>query len=289
MQIEIYFEKKELDNICGTDDCHLKIIEKSLDINIKKIHRQPNWLIVNGDNAKQAEDILQDLNDLSEFQSINISTVEMIVENYTQTYVPNKSDNINTPLKAVNMHSHNQRNYVQAIKEKDCTIAFGPERTGKTYLAIACAIEALNDENSNIKRIVITSPYIETNKEVNSHLLNIYEILYELIGFEETTKLLKQNIIEIVSIYYTFRALNDTFIIFDDIRSYHNDDIKPFLTCMSVGSKMVIIIEAGRSIIETIKDLKKKLKEESKISFCHFYGFDIVKKHKLAQLIDKKS
>jgi phosphate starvation-inducible PhoH-like protein len=303
MSTEIKTYNKEIfNNVCGTDDCNLKIIEKSLDVKIT------DNLIINGDNALQASEILQDLKYLYEFKSISITNVELIVKDYTQIYVPDKSDNINTPLKVINMHSRNQCNYVKAIKETDCTFAIGPYRTGKTYLAIACAIEALNDENSNIKRIVITSDDIRDNnygnKIKNSYLFSIYDILYDLIGFEEATRLLKTNVIEVSQPELMGeRVLNNAFIILNNY--YYN--IKEKITYMGFESKMVIIKNTykdkykdtyrnnnyGHSVytnksdsyyfLETIK----KLTNKPEISLCHFYGCDIIKKHKLVQKIIK--
>jgi phosphate starvation-inducible PhoH-like protein len=365
-EMEIY-EKEIFDNVCGTDNCHLEIIEKSLgvEINTEKLDHYDDYyyyIVISDDNAKQAKDILQSLellsksktietsdvemmlkcnsqqindvlsilellsesktietsdiemmlkcnsqkiNDilqylkkLSEFKSIDINDVEMAIEYYTQDTLSDKFISIDTSHKVIKTQSINQRNYVKSIKEKDCTFAISSERTGKTYLAIACAIEALNDEHSSITRIVITSRAIKDNnygnKIKNSYLLSIYDILYELIGCEETTRLLKANIIEVSqSKLMDERVLNNTFIIFDN----YNDDynIKEEIIYMGFESKIVIIKNAyeyeytnsdyinkrNSDYIKTIKELK----EEPDISFCYFYGCDIVKKHKLAQLI----
>jgi phosphate starvation-inducible PhoH-like protein len=204
------------------------------------------------------------------------------------------------------MHSINQRNYVKAIKKTDCTLAIGPKRTGKKYLAIACAIEALNDENSNITRIVITSSNIRDNnygnKIKNSYLFSIYDILYELIGFETTKKLLKANIIEVSqSELMGERVLNNAFIIVDnDNYDYnYNNNIEKKITYMGFESKMVIINKVYKDrnrdsdyenkinsdFLKTIK----KLTNEPEISFCYFCDCDIIKKHKLVQKIIKLS
>jgi phosphate starvation-inducible PhoH-like protein len=223
-------------------------------------------------NSQQIEDISQYLAILSNYKSIETSAIETVVKDYTQTYVPNKADNINT-LKVIDMHSRNQRDYVHAIKTQDLIFGIGKESTGKTYLAIACAIEALN--NSKITRIVIANDDIKTNGEINSHLLNIYDILYELIGFETTKKLLKANIIEIVPLNcLTNRTLNNAFIILDGIKY---SGTQKYLTCMGFGSKMVINENVKNGSGYKLSEITKKLKDESSISFCYFHSGDIVR------------
>jgi phosphate starvation-inducible PhoH-like protein len=323
MEIEfISHNGRERIDICGQDNCNLEIIEKSLDVEIK-IKENEYGIFINGDNAEQAEGILQYLGVLSNYKSINSddikiiakyntqqiinisqylrvlsscksinsNDVEMAIEYHTQEHISDKLISIDTSHKVIKTQSLNQRNYVKAIKKTDCTLAIGPKRTGKKYLAIACAIEALNDENSNITRIVITSDDIKDNnygnKVKNSYLFSIYDILYELIGFKETARLLKANIIEVSqSELMGERVLNNAFII--SANGYYNNDIEKQITYMGFGSKMVIIKNVYRNEIDSdFLETIKKLTNEPEISLCHFYGCDIIKKHKLVQKITK--
>jgi phosphate starvation-inducible PhoH-like protein len=351
MSTEIKFRidnKDAFDNVCGTDNCHLEIIEKSLGVKINAekpdyFNNYNNYIAISDDNAKQAKDILQSLELLSEsktietsdiemmlkcnsqqindilqslkfqanFKTIKTSDVEAIITDCTQSYVADKSDNINTRFKEVSMHSNNQQNYVKAIKTQDLIFATGPKRTGKTYLAIACAIEALNDKNSSITRIVIASPdiyYIKDMNIKNAYILGIYDILYDLIGCEEATKLLKANIIEVSQLdIIEKRVLNNTFIILinalteytkyienagniDD--SEYPENIQNFTTCMGTESKMVITWNTDEMIHtfaspQTKNVLKNVLNNEPEISICHFYDYNIIERHKLVQKIIK--
>jgi phosphate starvation-inducible PhoH-like protein len=292
MSTEIKFRidnEDAFDNICGESDCNIKIIEKSLGVEINT--QKPgyyNIINISGNKVEQANDILQSLKFQANFKTIKTSDVEIMIKDYTQSYVADKSDNINTRFKEVIMHSNNQQNYVKAIKTQDLIFATGPKRTGKTYLAIACAIEALNDKNSSITRIVITSPdikhnYNNGNKIKNAYLFSIYDILYDLIGFEETTRLLNANIIEVSqSELMGERVLNNTFIIKDN---YIKDNIKNVTTCMGTESKVVIIVESEYS--SDFLEIMKKLNNEPEISFCYFYDYNIIERHKLVQKIIK--
>ena len=287
---------EQLAGVCGSFDRNLETIGKSLDV---EINNKGVEFVIQGDNKHLAARVLQDLSVLSKSQSIGIHDVEMSIKAYTSDDLPNESVNIKTKRKFIHVRSRNQQHYVKAIKEKDCTFGIGPAGTGKTYLAVARAVEAL--ERSDVRRIVLVRPAVEAGEKlgflpgdltekVDPYLRPIYDALYEMMGFDKVTKLLDKNIIEVAPLaFMRGRTLNEAFIILDEAQNTTTEQMKMFLTRMGFGSKMVITgdvtqIDLARPSQSGLLHAMKVLESESKISFCHFSSKDVVR-HKLVQRI----
>ena len=287
---------EQLAAVCGSFDRNLETIAKSLDV---EINNKGAEFVIRGENKHLAARILKDLSLLARSQSISSHDVEMSIKAYTQDNPPNESVNIKTKRKFIHVRSLNQQLYVKAIKDQDCTFGIGPAGTGKTYLAVARAVEAL--ERSDVRRIVLVRPAVEAgeklgflpgdlSEKIDPYLRPIYDALYEMMGFDKVTKLLDKNIIEVAPLaFMRGRTLNESFIILDEAQNTTTEQMKMFLTRMGFGSKMVITgditqIDLARPSQSGLLHAMKVLENETKISFCHFNSRDVVR-HKLVQRI----
>jgi phosphate starvation-inducible PhoH-like protein len=287
---------EQLAAVCGSFDRNLETIAKSLDV---EINNKGSEFVIRGENKHLAARILKDLSLLARSQSISSHDVEMSIKAYTQDDPPNESVNIKTKRKFIHVRSLNQQLYVKAIKDQDCTFGIGPAGTGKTYLAVARAVEAL--ERSDVRRIVLVRPAVEAgeklgflpgdlSEKIDPYLRPIYDALYEMMGFDKVTKLLDKNIIEVAPLaFMRGRTLNESFIILDEAQNTTTEQMKMFLTRMGFGSKMVITgditqIDLARPSQSGLLHAMKVLENETKISFCHFNSRDVVR-HKLVQRI----
>ncbi|HCV74989.1 MAG TPA: phosphate starvation-inducible protein PhoH [Gammaproteobacteria bacterium] len=297
MHITLEVENSEqLASICGSFDRNLVTIAKSLDV---EIDNKGQEFVIHGDNKHTASRILQDLCVLAKTQSISAHDVEMSIKAYTQDNSLNESVNIKTKRKFIHVRSLNQQLYVKAIQDQDCVFGIGPAGTGKTYLAVARAVEAL--ERSDVRRIVLVRPAVEAGEKlgflpgdltekIDPYLRPIYDALYEMMGFDKVTKLLDKNIIEVAPLaFMRGRTLNEAFIILDEAQNTTTEQMKMFLTRMGFGSKMVITgdvtqIDLARPSQSGLLHAMKVLENESRISFCHFHSRDVVR-HKLVQRI----
>jgi phosphate starvation-inducible PhoH-like protein len=297
MQITLEISSSEqLSSVCGSFDRHLESIAKSLDV---VINNKGEDFVIKGDNKHIAARVLQDLVVLSANQNIKIHDVEMGIKTYSHNDLPAQSVNIKTKRKLIHIRSKNQQKYVLNIKTKECTFGIGPAGTGKTYLAVARAVEAL--EASDVRRIILVRPAVEAgeklgflpgdmSEKVDPYLRPIYDALYEMLGFDKVTKLLDKNIIEVAPLaFMRGRTLNEAFIILDEAQNTTIPQMKMFLTRLGFASKMVITGDITQIDLSNPKNsglihVAKVLKNESKISFCYFETKDVVR-HNLVQRI----
>ncbi len=287
---------EQLSSICGSFDRHLETIAKSLDVQINNIGED---FTLQGDNQHIAARVLQDLLALSDSKSIEIHDVEMAIKMYSRQDLPEKVVNIKTKRKFIHIRSKNQQKYVLDIKNKDCIFGIGPAGTGKTYLAVARAVEAL--ESSEVRRLILVRPAVEAGEKlgflpgnmtekVDPYLRPIYDALYEMLGFDKVEKLLEKNIIEVAPLaFMRGRTLNEAFIILDEAQNTTIPQMKMFLTRLGFGSKMVITGDVTQIDLANPKQsglihAAKVLADEKKISFCHFETKDVVR-HNLVQRI----
>ena len=237
----------QLANICGSLDKNLDNIAKNLKVNLSNKGSDFN---IKGENAPLAISVLQELLSLSESKTIDSGDINLCIKSQKNGNGSTKSVTIKTSRKHINIRSANQQNYVNAIIENDAVFAIGPAGTGKTYLAVARAVEAL--ENSNVKRIILVRPAVEAgeklgflpgdlSEKVDPYLRPIYDALYEFIGFEKVNRLIEKHVIEVAPLaFMRGRTLNECYIILDEAQNTTIPQMKMFLTRMGFGSKMVI-------------------------------------------------
>ena len=287
---------EQLANICGVFDKNLDYIASNLNINVSN---KGSDFKIKGENTPLAVSVLQDLLTLSESKAIDFGDVDLCIQSLNNPNSTTKSVTIKTSRKHINIRSANQQKYVNAIIENDAVFAIGPAGTGKTYLAVARAVEAL--ESSNIKRIVLVRPAVEAgeklgflpgdlSEKVDPYLRPIYDALYEFIGFERVNRLIEKQVIEVAPLaFMRGRTLNEAYIILDEAQNSTIPQMKMFLTRMGFGSKMVITgditqidlpIPSQSGLIDAIKILHNI----ENIAFCNFDVHDVVR-HQLVKKI----
>ena len=287
---------EQLANICGSLDNNLENISKSLDV---RLSNKGSDFDIKGDNADLAVNVLQDLLSISEKRIIDASDVELSIKSHNSGNGSTKAITIKTSRKHIHIRSINQQNYVNAIADKDAIFAIGPAGTGKTYLAVARAVEAL--ESLNVRRIVLVRPAVEAgeklgflpgdlSEKIDPYLRPIYDALYEFLGFEKVNKLIEKHIIEVAPLaFMRGRTLNDSFIILDEAQNTTVPQMKMFLTRMGFGSKMVITgditqIDLANPSESGLLDATNVLKDMEDIVFCEFDSQDVVR-NQLVKLI----
>ena len=255
---------------------------------------------IKGDNAPLAISVLQELLSLSESKTIDSSDINLCIKSQKSGNGSTKSVTIKTSRKHINIRSANQQNYVNAIIENDAVFAIGPAGTGKTYLAVARAVEAL--ENSNVKRIILVRPAVEAgeklgflpgdlSEKVDPYLRPIYDALYEFIGFEKVNRLIEKHVIEVAPLaFMRGRTLNECYIILDEAQNTTIPQMKMFLTRMGFGSKMVITgdvtqIDLPNPSQSGLLDAMKILDNIEQITFCELDSQDIVRHQLVKQIV----
>jgi phosphate starvation-inducible PhoH-like protein len=193
----------------------------------------------------------------------------------------------------------NQTEYLNNIRTHDLTFGIGPAGTGKTYLAVACAVEALQSEK--VRRIVLVRPAVEAgerlgflpgdlSQKVDPYLRPMYDALYEMLGFERVAKLIERNVIEVAPLaFMRGRSLNDSFVILDEAQNTTNEQMKMFLTRIGFGSKAVVtgditqvdLPSSKQSGLRTVIDILRGVRG---IAFTMFSSRDVVR-HPLVQRI----
>ena len=287
---------EQLVNICGSLDKNLENLATNLAVDISNKGADFN---IKGDNADKAVSVLQELLILSEKKTIDFSDIDLSIKSLSSPNGEAKSVTIKTSKKHIHIRSDNQQKYVNSIIENDAVFAIGPAGTGKTYLAVARAVEAL--ENSNVKRIVLVRPAVEAgeklgflpgdlSEKVDPYLRPIYDALYEFIGFERVNKLIEKHVIEVAPLaFMRGRTLNESYIILDEAQNTTVPQMKMFLTRMGFGSKMVITgdvtqIDLPNPSQSGLTDAIKILQNIDQIAFCHFGAHDVVR-HQLVKKI----
>ncbi|HCC43587.1 MAG TPA: PhoH family protein [Gammaproteobacteria bacterium] len=292
-----------LASLCGPFDAHLKQIERRLGIIIK--NRGNDFQLFGQHKVVHAAGEL--LNHL--YREVNGGTdltselVHLFLQESGVEQLMTGDDNddclIVTRKKSIKPRGVNQKSYVDAIRGHDVNFGVGPAGTGKTYLAVACAVEALEQER--IRRILLVRPAVEAGEKlgflpgdltqkIDPYLRPLYDALYELLGFERVEKLIERNVIEVAPLaYMRGRTLNDAFIILDESQNTTAEQMKMFLTRIGFGSTVVVTgdvtqIDLPPRTLSGLKHVIKVLGDVKGISFTHFGPKDVVR-HPLVQRI----
>ena len=293
----------QLATLCGPFDAHLKQIENRLGITIRN---RGNQFHISGEEtlANAAGKLLSQL--YREVRDGTAVTAEMVhlflqesgIEDLLQS-APEDISIIDTRKKSIKARGRNQKAYVQAIRDQDISFGIGPAGTGKTFLAVACAVEAL--ENENVGRILLVRPAVEAgeklgflpgdlSQKIDPYLRPLYDALYELLGFDLVERLIEKNVIEVAPLaYMRGRTLNDSFIILDESQNTTAEQMKMFLTRIGFGSTVVVTgditqIDLPHKTLSGLKHAVSVLSKVKGISFTHFNSKDVVR-HPLVQRI----
>ncbi|KXJ46868.1 MAG: PhoH family protein [Cycloclasticus sp.] len=293
---------KRLASLCGQFNEHITQLERRLHVDVKN---RGNLFSVSGADADVAAAIaaLKELYKSTESDQLTPAKVHLLVqENKMEVDKQVNEENsivIHTRKKIIKPRGGNQQAYVKSISKNDIVFGIGPAGTGKTYLAVACAVEALQSEK--VARIILARPAVEAgerlgflpgdlSEKINPYLRPLYDALYEMLGVERVEKLIEKNIIEIAPLaFMRGRTLNEAFIILDEAQNTTPEQIKMFLTRIGYGSTVVVTgditqIDLPGHMESGLKLVTKILKNISGISFTHFSGADVVR-HPVVQKI----
>ena len=293
----------QLATLCGPFDAHLKQIETRLGITIQN---RGNRFHISGEEtlANAAGKLLSQL--YREVRDGTAVTAELVhlflqesgIEDLLKS-APEDVAIIETRKKSIKARGQNQKAYVQAIRDQDISFGIGPAGTGKTFLAVACAVEAL--EKESVRRILLVRPAVEAgeklgflpgdlSQKIDPYLRPLYDALYELLGFDLVEKLIEKNVIEVAPLaYMRGRTLNDSFIILDESQNTTAEQMKMFLTRIGFGSTVVVTgditqIDLPHKTLSGLKHAVAVLSKVKGISFTHFNSKDVVR-HPLVQRI----
>ncbi len=298
-------DNHRLSNFCGHFDVHLRQIEQRLKV---EIANRGNQFRVTGfaEAVKAACAIMQKLFEATKEEvitpeQVHLSMQDSSIDQLLESETTNQVDSffIKTKRGVIKGRGENQQAYLKRIMTHDINFGVGPAGTGKTYLAVACAVEALQTEK--VRRIILVRPAVEAGEKlgflpgdmaqkIDPYLRPLYDALYEMLGFERVDKLIERNVIEVAPLaFMRGRTLNDSFIILDEAQNTTTEQIKMFLTRVGFGSTAVVTgditqIDLPNEKMSGLKHVLKVLKDVDGISFTLFATRDVVR-HPLVQRI----
>ena len=294
---------ERLSNLAGPFDEHLRQIELRLGVTIAN---RGNVFRVDGEEraAALAERVLRELYVATERETLGGAQVNLaLAESGAETLEERAADAqdvvIKTKRGTVRGRGANQQRYLHAIATHDINFGVGPAGTGKTYLAVAMAVDALND--SRVQRLILARPAVEAGEKlgflpgdltqkVDPYLRPLYDALYEMLGIERVTKLIEKNVIEIAPLaYMRGRTLNDAFVILDEAQNTTIEQMKMFLTRIGFGSVAVVTgdmtqTDLPKHVKSGLRDALDVLRGVDGVSFTFFEAKDVVR-HPLVQRI----
>lgn len=295
-------------SLFGTNERHLKLIEENLNI---IIHARTERVQVLGDDEESVElarltiqallvlverGMLVNTSDVvTALTMAQDGSIDKFVALYEEEII---KDNSGKPIRVKTL---GQKVYVDSIKSHDVVFGIGPAGTGKTFLAVTLAVTAL--KRGQVKRIVLTRPAVEAGEslgflpgdlkeKVDPYLRPVYDALYQILGKEQTTRLMEREIIEIAPLaYMRGRTLEDAFVILDEAQNTTIMQMKMFLTRLGFNSKMIVNgdmsqIDLPRRVKSGLIDAMEKLKGIKSIDFVHFSASDVVRHPVVADIIN---
>jgi phosphate starvation-inducible PhoH-like protein len=309
---------ERLANLCGPLDENLRLVESRLGVEVR---RRGNTFRVLGERAVNAEDLLRELFSMTREEDITPDRVHLALRDHgpgprsgsgAGAAAPGTAVADGAPPAAaadecvvrvargsIRPRGPNQREYVARIRRNDLVFGVGPAGTGKTYLAVACAVEAL--QSDRIRRIVLVRPAVEAgerlgflpgdlSQKVDPYLRPMYDALYEMLGFDRVAKLIERNVIEVAPLaFMRGRSLNESFIILDEAQNTTIEQMKMFLTRIGFGSHALVTgdvtqtdLPAGRP--SGLRHALEVLRDVQGVGFQFFDAQDVVR-HPLVQRI----
>jgi phosphate starvation-inducible PhoH-like protein len=301
-------DNSRLAALCGPLDQNLRLVEQRLGVEVR---RRGNQFRIHGERSAGATQVLRDLFELTEGGgTLDLPEVHLALREHADaeettpvraaSVIPLASDDAaRVPRGTIRARGEHQKAYLAHIHGHDLTFGIGPAGTGKTYLAVACAVEALQSER--VRRIVLVRPAVEAGErlgflpgdltqKVDPYLRPIYDALYEMMGFDRVARFIERNIIEVAPLaFMRGRSLNESFIILDEAQNTTPEQMKMFLTRIGFGSRAVVTgdltqtdLPVGR--MSGLRNALDILPGVTGIAFTHFDAGDVVR-HPLVQRI----
>ncbi len=314
-------DNKRLAHLCGPLDENLRQISAALDVTI---FRRGDKFVVAGKNAERAVQLLEYFYSRADkivaVEDVQLALVEQRVATargeapaeapaeapgkkavVVADDEPTESPILKTRRSDLRGRTPQQNRYIKAVLEHDVSFGVGPAGTGKTYLAVACAVDAL--ERDAVQRIILTRPAVEAGErlgflpgdlaqKIDPYLRPLYDALYDLLGFDRTQKLFEKQTIEIAPLaYMRGRTLNHSFIILDEAQNTTPEQMKMFLTRIGFGSKAVITgdvtqIDLQRNQKSGLIEALRILEKVRGIAFTHFSSADVVRHPLVGRIVD---
>lgn len=295
-------DNPRLANLCGHLDEHIRMMERSFGVEIN--NRGAKFQIIGkAETLADAQDVIYELYAETEQTVLVPEQVHLAIRQAggedKQAPTEQKEIVIKTKRGLVKARGENQQLYLKKVMTHDINFGVGPAGTGKTYLAVACAVEAL--ERDFARRIVLVRPAVEAGErlgflpgdltqKVDPYLRPLYDALYEMLGFERVAKLIERNVIEVAPLaYMRGRTLNESFIILDEAQNTTTEQMKMFLTRLGYNSTAVITgditqIDLPSSQKSGLRHAIEVLKDVEDIGFTFFQAKDVVR-HSLVQKV----
>jgi phosphate starvation-inducible PhoH-like protein len=293
-------DNARLANLCGPLDANLHLLESRLDV---RIQRRGDNFRVSGARAANAQELLRELFLLTATDEVTPERVHLALherESGAPVAAADARDHgVRLPSGGIRARGAHQRDYLEHIRTRDLTFGIGPAGTGKTYLAVACAVEALQAER--VRRLILVRPAVEAGErlgflpgdltqKVDPYLRPMYDALYEMMGFDRVARFIERSVIEVAPLaFMRGRSLNDSFIILDEAQNTTIEQMKMFLTRIGFGSRAVVTgditqtdLPAGRQ--SGLSHVVQVLRAVEGVAFTFFDAHDVVR-HPLVQRI----
>lgn len=297
-------DQETLSRLCGPLDAHLRLIETRLGVSI---HSRGARFNITGPEAMvpAAESLLRELHRMAQEEPVSLEQVHTALQeaHLTRLAEPQQQDPQEPVLRlrraVIRGRGPRQQRYLRAITDYDLSLGIGPAGTGKTYLAVAAAVAAL--EQDQVRRLVLVRPAVEAGErlgflpgdlaqKIDPYLRPMYDALYELLGFEQVARLMERQIIEVAPLaYMRGRTLNESFIILDEAQNTTVEQMKMFLTRLGFGSTAVVNgdvtqIDLPRGQLSGLRHAARILEHVDGVHITHFLAEDVVR-HPLVQRI----
>jgi phosphate starvation-inducible PhoH-like protein len=297
-------DNTRLAHLCGPLDAHLRRIEQSMSVSLA---RRGGAFRVQGEReaAQATLALLQSLYARADApigdESLRLALLEAAPGRGRTPTPPPERLVLHTRHADLAGRTPNQVRYLRQMIAEDITFGIGPAGTGKTFLAVACAVDAL--ERSTVQRIVLTRPAVEAGErlgflpgdlaqKVDPYLRPLYDALYDLMGFDRVTKAFEKGLLEIAPLaFMRGRTLNHAFVILDEAQNTTREQMKMFLTRMGYGSKCVITgdtsqIDLPKGMVSGLVDAEEVLRRVEGIAFTHFTAADVVRHPLVARIVE---
>src|SRR2546430_5310917 len=292
-------DNQRLAGLWGSVDENLRQIESGVGVTIA---RRGSKFTVRGEQAQRAAQAIEHFYDRAAgeltLEDVQLALTEVLQGNRPP---PEAGPQLLTRRQDLHGRTPHQIEYIEKILAHDCTIGIGPAGTGKTYLAVACAVDAL--ERDKVKRIVLVRPAVEAGErlgflpgdlaqKVDPYLRPLYDALYDLMGFDKAAKLFERSTIELAPLaYMRGRTLNHSFIILDEAQNTTPEQMKMFLTRIGFGTKAVITgditqIDLARGQKSGLIEGERILSGVRGLAFVHFTSADVVRHPLVQKIID---